>query len=314
MQSSVLWSWEKKKVNNKTSRLNKWATRKSSCLHTTVTQLSGSALHVEALLKQPDSVYFTVLLWYPLAVSRAATKDMEISKSPSVDAAPLPSPLASPDSVWHSVGLVAVALAVAGVLWPAGGTLVPPQSHGPVGEHRDAFGNPPEGLGREREQCETKGTRGHFQRSFLTLLRSKEIQTERQREPKRQTLLKGARWRTMKRLHGLNASLGFRRKTEPALLPVPKGSPKYRNYHIECIKWLLQSVHSFHLNPLKTWEIHSFWAKEVPVHFSENGKCLIRTKEQNLNCLIRNKNVSIESSLSNFYFGVNHLTRANWST
>lgn len=85
-------------------------------MHTTVTQLSGSALHVEAPLKQPDSVYFTVLLWYPLAVSRAATKDMDISKSPSVDAATLPSPLASPDSVWHSVGLVAVALAVAGVL------------------------------------------------------------------------------------------------------------------------------------------------------------------------------------------------------
>lgn len=61
-----------------------------------------------------------------------------------------------------------------------------------MGEHGDAFGNPPEGLGREREQCETKGTRGHFQRSFLTLLRSREIQTERQREPKRQTFLKGA--------------------------------------------------------------------------------------------------------------------------
>lgn len=92
----------------------------------------------------------------------------------------------SPDSVWHSVGLVAVALAVTGVLRPAGGTLVPPQSHGPMGEHRDAFGNPPEGLGRE--QCETK-TLGHFQRSFLTLLRSREIQRgERDCQPKRRIL------------------------------------------------------------------------------------------------------------------------------
>lgn len=131
-----------------------------------MTQLSGSALHVEAPLKQPDSVDFAVVLWYPLAVSQAATKDVEISKSPSVDAIPLPSPLASPDSVWHSVGLVAVALAVAGVLRPAGGTLVPPQSHGPMGEHGDAFGNPPEGLGREREQCETKGTRWTFSKVF----------------------------------------------------------------------------------------------------------------------------------------------------
>lgn len=52
----------------------------------------------------------------------------------------------SPDSVWHSVGLVAVALAVAGVLRAAGGPMVPPQSHGPVGEHRDALGDTPAGL------------------------------------------------------------------------------------------------------------------------------------------------------------------------
>lgn len=90
--------------------------KESSCFHATVTQLSGSALHVEAPLKTPDSVCFAMLLRCPLAVSQAATNDMDISKSPSVDVAPLPSPLVSPDSVWHSVGLVAVALAVAGVL------------------------------------------------------------------------------------------------------------------------------------------------------------------------------------------------------
>ena len=65
------------------------------------------------------------------------------------------------------MGLVAVALAVAGVLRPAVGPLVPPQCHRSVGEHRDAFGNAPAGLGRE--QCERE-TVGHFQRSFPVLL------------------------------------------------------------------------------------------------------------------------------------------------
>lgn len=83
------------------------------------------------------------------------------------------SPLCSPDPVWHSVGLVAVTLTVPGVLRAAGGPLVPPQSHRPMGEHRDTFGNAPAGLGRE--QCETE-TLGHFQRSFLTLLRFVEMQ------------------------------------------------------------------------------------------------------------------------------------------
>ena len=44
------------------------------------------------------------------------------------------------------MGLVAVTLAVAGVLRAAVGPQVPPQSHRPVGEHRDAFGNAPAGL------------------------------------------------------------------------------------------------------------------------------------------------------------------------
>lgn len=60
--------------------------------------------------------------------------------------------LPSPDSVCHSAGLVAIALAVPGVLQAFGCPLVPPQSHGPVGEHRDALGNPPAGLAGE--QCE----------------------------------------------------------------------------------------------------------------------------------------------------------------
>lgn len=70
----------------------------------------------------------------------------------------------SPDSVSHSVSLVAVALAVAGVLRAAGGPLVPPQSHRPVGEHRDAFGDAPAGL--RREQCEAD-TLGHFKKVFF---------------------------------------------------------------------------------------------------------------------------------------------------
>jgi len=60
----------------------------------------------------------------------------------------------SPDSVWHSVGVIAVTLAVSRVLRPAGGSLVPPQSHCPVGEHRDSLGNAP--AGSAREQCETE--------------------------------------------------------------------------------------------------------------------------------------------------------------
>lgn len=84
---------------------------------------------------------------------------------------PPPSSL-SPDSVWHSVGLVAVALAVSGVLRPAGGPLVPPQSHRPVGEHRDTFGNAPAGLGKE--QCETE-TVGHFQKVFFDTAEVREI-------------------------------------------------------------------------------------------------------------------------------------------
>lgn len=54
-----------------------------------------------------------------------------------------PPPLAcsSPDAVGHPVGLVAVGLAVAGVLGAAGRPVVPPQRHGPVGEDRHAFGD-----------------------------------------------------------------------------------------------------------------------------------------------------------------------------
>lgn len=111
-------------------------------------------------------------------VSQGAANDIKIQSHPG----PPPLPSRSPDSVWHSVGLVAVTLAVAGVLRPAGGTLVPPQSHRPMGEHRDAFGNAPAGLWRE--QCETK-TLGHFQRSFLTLLRSRGNTVERDRERER---------------------------------------------------------------------------------------------------------------------------------
>lgn len=58
----------------------------------------------------------------------------------------------SPDPVWHPVGLVAVTVAVAGVLRPAGGSLVPPQSHGPVGEDRNALGDTPGEAGREPEE------------------------------------------------------------------------------------------------------------------------------------------------------------------
>lgn len=43
------------------------------------------------------------------------------------------------------MGVVAVALAVPGVLRPAGGPLVSPQSHGPVCEHRHSLSNPPAG-------------------------------------------------------------------------------------------------------------------------------------------------------------------------
>lgn len=77
------------------------------------------------------------------------------------------------------MGLVAVALAVSGVLRPAGGPLVSSQSHRPVGEHRDALGNTPVGLGRK--QCELQ-TLGHFQRSFLTLLKPWEMATGRVEE------------------------------------------------------------------------------------------------------------------------------------
>lgn len=65
-------------------------------------------------------------------------------------ARPSPSPRRpSPEPVRYSVGLVAVGLAVAGVLRAAGGALVPAQSHGPVGEHGHAFGDPPAGSERE---------------------------------------------------------------------------------------------------------------------------------------------------------------------
>lgn len=53
--------------------------------------------------------------------------------------------------------------------------MVPSQSHRPVGEHRDAFGDPPAGLEREREQHETERS-GQCPRSFLILLRSRKIQ------------------------------------------------------------------------------------------------------------------------------------------
>lgn len=138
--------------------------KQTSCFHARMTRLSGFALNVEASLKLPATIYFSMLFCCLLArsaVSQAAGNVIEIQSHPR----PPPLPSLSPDSVWHSVGLVAVALAVAGVLWPAGGTLVPPQSHRPVGEHRDAFGNAPAGLGRE--QCEAE-TLGHFQRYFLT--------------------------------------------------------------------------------------------------------------------------------------------------
>lgn len=58
-------------------------------------------------------------------------------------------PPPSPDPVWNSVGLVLVAIAVAGVLGPAGSAGVPPQSHGPMGEHRHAFGDAPAGSERQ---------------------------------------------------------------------------------------------------------------------------------------------------------------------
>lgn len=63
----------------------------------------------------------------------------------------------SPDPVQHPVGLVAVTVAVSGVLGPAGGALVPPQSHGPVGEHGDALGDSPAGSGRERREAVKPG-------------------------------------------------------------------------------------------------------------------------------------------------------------
>lgn len=135
------------------------------------------------------------------------------------------------------MGLVAVALAVAGVLRPAGGTLVPPQSHGPVGEHGDAFGNPPGGLGRGRTM------RDIFKRSFLTLLRSREIQAGRRWDGLGfggGSLLRG--WWTMKRRRDSDVRLGFRLKTERALFPVPKDCLKEKNGHIERIKWLPQNV------------------------------------------------------------------------
>lgn len=64
------------------------------------------------------------------------------------------------------MGLVAVALAVAGVLRAAGGTLVPPQSHGPVGEHRHAFGNPPDGLGGRENNVRQRGHGDIFKKVF----------------------------------------------------------------------------------------------------------------------------------------------------
>lgn len=106
-------------------------------------------------------------------MSGAAENDIEIQSHPRRP--PLPPPSLSPDPVWHSMGLVTVTLAVASVLRAAGGPLVPPQSHGSVGEHRDALGNAPEGL--RREQCETE-TVGHFQRSFLF----KEIKKKKREE------------------------------------------------------------------------------------------------------------------------------------
>lgn len=93
-----------------------------------------------------------LLLMFALSFCRVSqAADIEI-QSPSAATSPLPS--LSPDPAWHSVGLVAVAQAVTGVLRPTGDTLVPPQGHGPMGENRDAFGNAPAGL--EREQCETE--------------------------------------------------------------------------------------------------------------------------------------------------------------
>ena len=131
-----------------------------------MTQRSGFALNVEASLKLPATVYFSTLLTVcSLALSSCLKPAWMTSKIQSHPPSPFlfPSSL-SPDSVWHSVGLVAVALAVAGVLRAAGGSLVPPQCHRPVGEHRDTFGNAPAGL--RREQCETE-TVGHFQKKVF---------------------------------------------------------------------------------------------------------------------------------------------------
>lgn len=83
-----------------------------------------------------------------------------IMKSIDVQRVCAPPPSRSPDSVWHSLGLVTVALAVARVLRPAVGPLVPPQSHGTMSEHWNSLGDPP--AGSAMEQCDN----GEFLKVF----------------------------------------------------------------------------------------------------------------------------------------------------
>lgn len=133
--------------------------KQSSCFPGRMTQLSGAALNAEASLQLPATIYFSTPFWCLLAHSVICHKLLWTTLKFKVTLGHSPPPPHSLDSVWHSVGLVTVTLAVAGVLRPAGGTLVPPQSHRPVGEHRDTFGNAPAGLGErtmwDREDTET---------------------------------------------------------------------------------------------------------------------------------------------------------------
>ena len=110
-----------------------------------MTQLSGFAPNAKASLK----LLFTfpccsAVCSLALQYVRGRHEWHRNSKSPPVT----PSPV-SPDPVRHPMGMVAVALAVAGVLRPAAGPLVPPKSHRPMGEHRDALGDTPAGLGKK---------------------------------------------------------------------------------------------------------------------------------------------------------------------
>lgn len=79
------------------------------------------------------------------------------------------------------MGLVAVGLAVAGVLGAAGGALVPPQSHGPVGQHRHTFGDAPAGPDGKyerppgRRKVQTAGARAESDVEYGSTLQPKRL-------------------------------------------------------------------------------------------------------------------------------------------